>query len=410
MSVSLGSFTDKGSTLLLGCMAFAVFLAVTAVAMLGPLLVDMSSALGTTVPVAGQLVTIAAAVWAVTALVAGPFSDTYGRKPVLLLGTCLLATGALGMGLAPNFAVAVGFSVLVGIGAGMVPATCIALVGDIFPETRRPMSIAILTMQPGLSNVLGVPLSAVLGDFAGWRFPFLTLGLALLLSALLLFMLVPDHRPQTTRLDLAGRLRQVAILPVTWYMAGTNILARTAWGVIVTFFPAFLIVTYGLRTVEVALPVAAVALWTTAAPLLGGRIGRGAKRLPVTAALLLAATVPGLGVFLLGWGTWYSVSIAGFFMLLVVPVTTILMILVAETGDASRGALAGVISCSNWGGTAAGAAIGGVLVAQIGYGALSFLLVGAILGSGLLMAFAVNDKAVARAREHFSTSPNGDSE
>jgi len=51
-----------------------------------------------------------------------------------------------------------------------------------------------------------------------------------------------------------------------------------------------------------------------------------------------------------------------------------------------------------------------VLVAQIGYGALSFLLVGAILGSGLLMAFAVNDKAVARAREHFSTSPNGDSE
>ena len=401
MSVSPDSTAIRGYPLLLGVMALAVLLTVTAVAMLGPLLVNMSSALGTTVPVAGQLVTTAAGVWAVTALVAGPFSDAYGRKPVLLLGTCFLAAGALGMGLAPSFAVAMGFSVLVGIGGGMVPATCVALVGDICPEPRRPMSIAILTMQPGMSSVLGVPLAAVLADFAGWRIPFLVLGLALLLTALLLFVLIPHHRPQTRRLDLAGRLRRVAAFPVTWYMAGTNMMARIAWGAVVTFFPAFLIVTYGLRTVEVALPVAVVALWTTAAPLLGGSIGRSARRLPVTAALLLAAAFPGLGVFLLGAGTWFSVLTAGFFMLLIVPVTTILMILVAETGGASRGTLAGVISSSNWGGTAAGAAIGGVLVAQLGYGALSFLLVGAVLGSGLLMAFAVNDRAVARAQDHF---------
>ena len=59
-------------------------------------------------------------------------------------------------------------------------------------------------------------------------------------------------------------------------------------------------------------------------------------------------------------------------------------------------------SSSNWGGTAAGAAIGGVLVAQFGFGTLSYFLVGVILGSGLLMTFLVNDTAVARARKHFS--------
>ncbi|NKB56028.1 MAG: MFS transporter [Alphaproteobacteria bacterium] len=318
-------------------MAFAVLLAVTAVAMLGPLLVDMASAMDTTVPVAGQLVTTAAAAWAVTALMVGPFSDAYGRKPVLLLGTCFLAAGSLGMGLAPSFAVATGFSVLVGIGGGMVPPTCIALIGDIFPEARRPMSIAIITMQPGMSSVLGVPLAAVLGDFAGWRTPFLVLGMALLLATLILFVLVPYHRPPSTRLNLAGRLRQVATFPVTWYMAGTNILARTTWGVVVTFFPAFLIVTYGLKTMEVALPVAMVAVGATAASLLGGRIGRSAKRLSATAVLLLAAAVPGLGVFLLDGGQWFSVSLAGIFMLLIVPVTTVLMILLAEAGGASRG-------------------------------------------------------------------------
>ena len=397
-----GPISEKVYSLLLACMAIAVLLAVTAVAMLGPLLVDMATALGITVPVAGQLVTTAAAAWAVTALMVGPFSDSYGRKPVLLLGTSFLAAGSLGMGLAPGFAVATGFSVLIGIGGGMVPPTCIALIGDIFPATRRPMSIAIITMQPGMSSVLGVPLTTVLGDFAGWRVPFFVLGMALLLTTLILILLVPYHRSQLTHLDLAGRFRKIYAFRVTWYMAGTNFLARIAWGVVVAFFPAYLIVTFGLKTMEVALPVAVVALWTTAAPLLGGRIGRGAKRLSVTAALLLAATVPGLGVFLFASGPWYSVFMAGVFMLLIVPVTTVLSILLAETGGTSRGALAGVISCSNWAGTAAGAAIGGVLVAQVGFGALSLLLVGAILGSGLLMAFAVNDKAMARAQGHFS--------
>ncbi|MDP6509782.1 MAG: MFS transporter, partial [Dehalococcoidia bacterium] len=83
-----------GSQVLLCSMAFAVFTTVTAVAMLGPLLVDMSSALDTTVPVVGQLVTISAASWAISALLVGPFSDTYGRKPVLVLGSLLVAVAS----------------------------------------------------------------------------------------------------------------------------------------------------------------------------------------------------------------------------------------------------------------------------------------------------------------------------
>ena len=247
----------------------------------------------------------------------------------------------------------------------------------------------------------------MLGDLAGWRVPFLALGLALLLAALLLFMLAPYRRPEAARADLAGRMRRVASFPATWCMAGTNVLARAAWGAVLTFLPAYLIVTYGLRTVEVALPMAVVALWMTVAPLLGGRIGRARRRLPITAALLLAAAVPGLATFLLDWGPWFSASAAGLLMLLVVPVTTVLMILIAEAGGESRGALAGVISSSNWGGTAAGAAVGGLLVARFGYGALSFLLAGAVLASGLLMAFAVTEKAIARTRARFAPPADG---
>jgi len=388
--------------MLLAAISLAVFLSVTAIAMPGPLLVDMSVALGVTVPVAGQLVTVAAASWAMTAVVVGPFSDTYGRKPILLLGSCLLGIGTLGIGFAPSFGVAALFSVLIGVGGGMVPPTCIALSGDTFSPAFRPMSIALLTMQPGLSNVLGVPAVAVLADLAGWRTPFVVVGLCLLATALLLAILVPRRKRSGVRLDLVGRLRRVAVFPVTWYIASTNVLARLGWGVIIAFFPAYLIVTYGLSTAEVALPVAVVAAWATVAPLLGGRIGRSRSRLLYTSILLLCAAVPGFGVFMLGWGVWQSVLMAGLFMLMVVPVTTVLSIVCAETGGDARGTLAGVISSSNWCGAAIGAAIGGVLVAHVGFDALSLVLVVVLLASGLIMGLLMDNRAVARARTYFS--------
>lgn len=403
MTASADSSTGARTWLLLSCMALAVFLTVTAIAMFGPLLVEMSVALDTSVPVAGQLVTTAAATWAVTALLAGPFSDAWGRKPVLVLGVCLLALGSLGMGLAPGLGAAAASCMLIGMGGGMVPPTCVSLIGDTFPDARKPLCISLLTMQPGLSSVLGVPLAVVVADAAGWRVPFLILGLALFVAALILYVMVPYSRSQRRTLNLAARLLQVATFPLTWYMATTNILSRVTWGVIITFFPAYLIVTFGLDTVDVALPVATVAIGATVAPLLGSRIARRRMRLRVIAAMLLTATVPGLALFLWHWSTWPTVLVAGSFLLLTVPATTMLLILIAETGGTARGTLSGVISSSNWGGTAAGAATGGLLVAHLGYGALSFLVGGAVLLSGLLMIFTVNDAAMARARKHFAS-------
>ena len=53
--------------------------------MLGPLLIAMSRDWHTTVPAVAQLVTSAAVAWAATAIVVGPFSDAYGRKPIYWL-------------------------------------------------------------------------------------------------------------------------------------------------------------------------------------------------------------------------------------------------------------------------------------------------------------------------------------
>ena len=161
----------------IGCTVFAVL---TALSMLGPLLVDMSQDWMTTVPVVAQLVTAAAVAWAATALVVGPFSDAYGRQPILLTGVLLISLASIGTALAPNLATATVFRVLAGVGGGMVPPTCIALIGDIVSVERRAMSVAVVTTQPGLSSVLGVPLVTLLGAYAGWRAAFFAVGGVLL--------------------------------------------------------------------------------------------------------------------------------------------------------------------------------------------------------------------------------------
>src|SRR4029450_7089729 len=74
------------STVLLVCLAAAIFLAMTVGLMLGPLLVALATTFHTSVAVTGQLTAATAITWGLTAFLAGPVSDTYGRRRMLLTG------------------------------------------------------------------------------------------------------------------------------------------------------------------------------------------------------------------------------------------------------------------------------------------------------------------------------------
>src|SRR5262249_17751325 len=73
------------AAVVLGVVAAAIFLAMTVGLMLGPLLVALATAFHTSVAVTGQLTAATALTWGLTALLAGPVSDTYGRRRLLLL-------------------------------------------------------------------------------------------------------------------------------------------------------------------------------------------------------------------------------------------------------------------------------------------------------------------------------------
>src|SRR5919198_4059722 len=107
-------------TVLLMLLCVAVFLVNLAVLMLGPLLVALADAFQTSVALVGQLAAATAITWGVAAPLAGPVSDAYGRRRLLLSGLLLMAVGLLGSILAWNYRALLTCRLLTGAGAATV--------------------------------------------------------------------------------------------------------------------------------------------------------------------------------------------------------------------------------------------------------------------------------------------------
>src|SRR5919108_2891451 len=107
------------------------------VVMLGPLLVALAHEFQTSVAVVGQLAAATAITWGLTAPLAGPVSDAYGRRRLLLIGLMLMALGMLGSVLAWNYSALLTFRLLTGMGAAAVTPNSIAAIAEVFPPTGR---------------------------------------------------------------------------------------------------------------------------------------------------------------------------------------------------------------------------------------------------------------------------------
>ena len=128
-------------TVLLILLCVAVFLVNLSVLMLGPLLVALAHAFQTSVAIVGQLAAATAIAWGITAPLAGPVSDAYGRRRILLIGLMLMALGTLGCVLAWNYRALLTCRLLTGVGAATLTPTSIAAIAEVLPPTGRGKAI-----------------------------------------------------------------------------------------------------------------------------------------------------------------------------------------------------------------------------------------------------------------------------
>ncbi len=142
---------------------------------------------------------------AITTLVvsAGRLGDLLGRRRLLLAGMGVFTLASMLCALAPSLALLVAARALQGLGAAVMMALGMALVGESVPKERTGSAMGLLGTMSAVGTALGPSLGGLLLAAAGWRALFAVLvplgGLAMLLA----WRSVPAS-PAAARLRQAG--------------------------------------------------------------------------------------------------------------------------------------------------------------------------------------------------------------
>jgi MFS family permease len=127
----------------------------------------------------------------------------YGGRPVLIASAILLATGSLGLAIAPNLPAFIAAWMLMGLGmsTGLYDAAFSTL-GRIYGQAAR-QHITTLTLFGGLASTLCWPLSAFLLQELGWRGTCVTYAAIQLLFSLTVYVVALPRERRNGSEDIA---------------------------------------------------------------------------------------------------------------------------------------------------------------------------------------------------------------
>jgi DHA1 family tetracycline resistance protein-like MFS transporter len=241
--------------------------------------------------------------------VLGGLSDRYGRRPVLLLGFCGMATSFL---LTP-MATALWMLIIVRLVSGAMQANMSvsnAYVADITPPGERAKRFGMLGAMFGLGFILGPVMGGLLGAI-DLRLPFYAAGSLALLNLLYGYFVLPESLPPERRrrfewkaANPVSALRGLAQLKGAGMLVGVIACSGLAQFVLYTTWVLYTTFKFGWGPQENGWSLAAVgAVSAVAQGLLMGRLLRrfGARRLAVMGLLSSTLAFVGWGAATEGW-------------------------------------------------------------------------------------------------------------
>ena len=113
---------------------------------------------------------------AIGQIIAGPFSDRYGRKPILLLGAFIYSSAAF----VACFSNSIEFLLLLRCIQGFGAAACLSVgrtvVSDCFERTEAAKQMSKITAVMAIIPILCFIFGGLLAEFFGWRYNLAALG------------------------------------------------------------------------------------------------------------------------------------------------------------------------------------------------------------------------------------------
>ncbi len=156
-----------------------------------PLLPTLRNAFDISIESSGWIVSAYALGYAVFALIAGPLSDGWNRKKVMIAGMISFGVFTLLCGFATGFWTMLLFRFLAGVSAAFTSPQVWASIPQLVPPNKILKTMGIATAGLAVSQMLGVPIGSYLATF-GWKTPFVVIGICSFIMVILIVALLPS--------------------------------------------------------------------------------------------------------------------------------------------------------------------------------------------------------------------------
>ena len=145
----------------------------------------------------------------------GPWSDKYGRRPVLLIGLSIYSLAGFGCAASQDINQLIFFRVCQALGASSASAVATAMIKDVYESRHREVILAWVSSMVLISPMVAPAIGAIFLGFTSWRGVFLALGgIGLLaLAGSLALQETLERRYIGTLCQSIGRLAVVAKNP-----------------------------------------------------------------------------------------------------------------------------------------------------------------------------------------------------
>ncbi len=188
-------------------MTLGVFALVTAEFLPASLLTPMAATLGVSAGIAGQAVTVTAAMALLAALLVTGLTQGIDRRALMIVFSgMLIVSNALVM-LAPSIGVLLLARVLLGLALGGFWSMATAITMRLVPPALVPRALSVLFSGVSVATIAAAPLGSTLGAWFGWRSAFLFAALIGVLALLFQIAALPS-------LPSAGTARLRTLLEV----------------------------------------------------------------------------------------------------------------------------------------------------------------------------------------------------
>lgn len=386
--------TSRERRLLLGVLGFLSFSTVYTNLVAAPVLSQLAGEFHVTTGTAGLVVAAYGLPGIVTALVAGPYSDRYGRRRFLIGGSLVMGVLTIVAAFAPTFELLLVARALAGVGASVVFPNVNATIGDRFAYRERGRALSTVIGMNTLATIVGVPIAGIVAEATTWRVSLAIVGTLAVIAGLTLARALPPGQRGVDVERARALYARILRNPSAVAAVASSFLGALYWFTWVTYLVVFFERTYTLSQGLASTFALTLGLGLLPGSQLGGRLGDriGHRRIvagsiALSSLLLLLLTNAPLGLFA-GAATNLGLS-----AVIGARFSTNAALLTEQVPEA-RGTMLAISAALGSAALVAGATIGGALIDAAGFPAVGIFCAGAALLSSAIVLRFVHEEPI----------------